>query len=274
MYCPEINNPCGWMKNRRNLRSKFYGFFIMFKNKSKPIFKHYILYPKKTYRNEVLLRLILKKYIEINIYMNSVVNLQKLLTVEFNTKEATDLGGGGFELSQMKVPAKGDLSSQEKAFENNIKWLGMDYKKKWEDFAPLHKYCNENSRLYFITINMDPSKISYSDELEVQREYIIRLLDEYRHKIKFLILVYEYGMGKLHWHIVINTTAYRDFIKLAREIFGNKPATVYSKKVIPNRNETFRENLDKLILKYFNKEKHNLEKCLVSKNAFMINFDE
>lgn len=202
------------------------------------------------------------------------MDVSKILTLEFNSREATSLGGGGFELSQMKVPAKGDIGNLEKAFERDIKWLGFDYKKEWQNFAPLHKYCNENSRLYFVTINMDPSKISYSDDIEVQREYIIRLLDEFRHKIKFLILVYEYGMGKLHWHLVINVTNYRDFIKMAKDIFGNKPATVFAKKVLPNRNETFQENLNKLILRYFNKEKHNIESCLVSKNAFMINFDE
>ena len=202
------------------------------------------------------------------------MNVTQLLTLEFNTREATDLGGGGFELSQMKVPAKGDTVNQEKAFERDIVWLGLEYKREWEHFTPLQKHCNENSRLYFVTINMDPSKITYSDDIEVQREYMIKLLDEFRHKIKFLILVYEYGNGKLHWHIVINCTKYRDFIKMAKEIFGNKPATVYVKKVIPNRNESFKENLDKLILRYFNKEKHNQKNCLVSKNAFKINFNE
>lgn len=201
-----------------------------------------------------------KKYIDF-VYM---ISQDSLLTVNFGN-ESTSLGGGGFRLSKMKVPANKDTLGKQKYFKDNLLWYGYKYKSKWNDICLDN--VKERSVYYSVSINMDPSKITFSNELEDQQQLILKLLDEFRSKIKYLSLIYEYGNGKLHWHCVINTSDYRNFIQMAREIFGKGDRAVYGKRIIPNKGETLKENIIR-ILAYYSKETHNVKTCYISKNAF------
>lgn len=130
----------------------------------------------------------------------------------------------------------------------------IEFKKNWEDIDKLS--FNPNLQKYHsITVNMDPSKIGYYNDIKIQKHLIARVVWDYRNKIKFLSCVYEYGRGKLHWHLLVNIQCSQKFKESLQEVFGRGRA-VECKKIEPNFSETLNENL-KRTLNYFKKEEHN-----------------
>ena len=87
---------------------------------------------------------------------------------------------------------------------------------------------------------------------------------EYRNQIKFLALVYEYGRGKLHWHLLINVSSSKKFKESLQEVFGRGRA-VEVKKVQPNHSETLQENFSKNN-ELYKKEEHNKNHCYIFKS--------
>ena len=111
---------------------------------------------------------------------------------------------------------------------------------------------------------MDPSKLGYQNELSYQKNILYPIVHRFRHKIKYLTLIYEWGRGKLHWHMLINIQSSVEFKDALETEFGKRRA-VYIRKIEPNNNETLYDNLIR-INEYFRKEEHNKIRCLLHIN--------
>jgi len=195
--------------------------------------------------------------------MNNVekhIEMDKILTLNFE-KPTIPLVDSGlkFGLSDMKYNPSNSLKQ--------INWLevkGFNYMKSYDIStfpAGLKKY-------HTITINMDPSNIKYTNDLEMQKSLILSTIDTYSHKIKYLALIYEYGRSKLHWHMLISIVSVKEVEKSLQEIFGKTKYSVRVKKVEPNNKETLLQNLHR-ILNYFKKEDHNKSQLFLSKTKVL-----
>lgn len=177
----------------------------------------------------------------------------KLLTIDFQKSHSTLVESGDQE-SFLKR-----MNNCKKLFFNTK----VKYNEPWEELDKSFKYRKYHS----ITINMDPSKIGYENNINYQRSLLYPIIDRFRNKIKYLTIVYEYGSGitvgsgKLHWHMLINIQSVKEFQEALETEFGKKRA-VRVRKVEPNNKETLEDNLLR-ILEYFRKEEHNKKSCLL-----------
>ena len=104
----------------------------------------------------------------------------------------------------------------------------LEYKKPWVDIYNMNFDMNL-TKYHSITVNMDPSKIGYSNKIRYQKYNMSNIIWEYRNQIKFLALVYEYGRGKLHWHLLINVSSSKKFKESLQEVFGRGRAVEVKK---------------------------------------------
>ena len=194
-----------------------------------------------------------------DIYEEKHIDLDKMLTINF-TGATIPLVDSGDKLG---IQRNGTSCEKLYLLKHHPFWgTGIRYKQDWLEIDAL-KFRPTLKKYHHITINMDPSKLTYSSELKDQRFWVFDVIKHYQSKIKYLALVYEYGKGKLHWHMLINIQSIKEFQKDLEKVFGTLPAVVV-KKVTPNKDELLEDNL-KRILNYFKKEDHNKETLLLSK---------
>lgn len=208
-----------------------------------------------------VLRIITKKYIEINIYImytEKKIDLNKLLTINFNSGATNPLVDSGDNFIKKNEVKDEDIIY---ILPNKPFWgTNINYKVRWDEiFDKPFKY----KKYHTITVNWDPSLLGYQNDIRSQKEMLFDIIYEYVNKIKYLALIYEHGRGKLHWHMLLNIHSIKEFEKSLRKKFGKERA-VYIKKVQENNNESLEQNLRR-ILEYFKKEDHNKELCLLSK---------
>jgi hypothetical protein len=182
------------------------------------------------------------------------IDLEKILVLDFkNATTALVDSGVKFGLDEMRTTNS----------KNILSWLeskGFKYK---QPYSEVRFPCNIK-KYHNITINMDPSKLDYSNTLKFQADMLLDIIDKFSNKIKFIALVYERGRGKLHWHMVINIVNSTEFKEALQEKFGKGKRAVIVKKVQPNLNEELEENLYR-ILNYFKKEDRNKNELFLSK---------
>lgn len=189
--------------------------------------------------------------------------MQSLLTVSFNQSHPT-LVEGGDQLSFLKkMEHKQKIPEEDPDTLTIFDDTKIEFKKSWADIDNM-KFDMNLTKYHSITINMDPSKIGYSNKIRDQKHKISRIIWEYRNHIKFLSAVYEFGRGKLHWHLLINIQSVKKFKETLQEVFG-KGRAVECKKVQPNHSETLQENLVR-IMTYYKKEEHNKNHCYMFKS--------
>lgn len=192
-----------------------------------------------------------------DIYREKCIDLDNLLTLNFTGATPPLVGSGDkfTELNELEKSNKCTILIDKPFWGTKIK-----YKEDWGQIvtAPF-KY----KKYHTITINMDPSKLNYSSNLARQKTMLFDIIRAFQNKIKYLALVYEWGRGKLHWHMLINIQSVKEFEESLHKEFGKERA-VCVKKVQENNNETLEENLLR-ILEYFRKEEHNKHICLLSK---------
>lgn len=162
-------------------------------------------------------------------------------------------------------------------------------KDRWRLPWDMLDYENLYDMQYHITINPDPQCdwITSCNDLKIHN---IRFRQFIREAEKYLlysniISVYEYGKrgkeyGKVHWHILLQTTKIDEFIKMAIKYFGtdnNKrwKNTIINKKITIDKSlrrkatkeekvDNYKSQIDYIIKKYMKKETHNRIKCLYS----------
>jgi len=134
----------------------------------------------------------------------------------------------------------------------------LKYKPLWSDIK-------KTLFTYSITCNMDPSKVTYSEKVEDQLPSVIRVIKNQIQYIKNICVIYEYGddNNKLHWHILVSLdNNIKDFRDLLQKEFGTTKYAVEIRRINPNNGETMIQN-NKRLLKYYKKQKHNNEHCLL-----------
>lgn len=184
------------------------------------------------------------------------IEIDKILTINFE-KPTIPLVDSGlkFGLKQMKYNPSKNM--------NKISWLkvkGLQHKVPYD----MSTFPIGLKKYHTITINMDPSSIQYTNDLEYQKSLLLDIIDYNSSKIKYLALIYEYGRSKLHWHMLISCTSVKEIEKNLQEKFGRTKYSVRTKKVEPNNKETLEQNLSR-ILNYFKKEDHNKSELFLSK---------
>ena len=179
----------------------------------------------------------------------------QLLTVNFSQSHST-LVESGDQLSVLE-----QMNNLNNVVHCNIFYLTKVQRNvPWEEVDESFKY----KKYHSITINMDPSKLGYQNELSYQKNILYPIVHRFRHKIKYLTLIYEWGRGKLHWHMLINIQSSVEFKEALEAEFGKRRA-VYIRKIEPNNNETLYDNLIR-INEYFRKEEHNKIRCCLHIN--------
>lgn len=205
--------------------------------------------------------------------------MDNVLTLDFNQPvRASDLGGKTpFFRTGLKTTNPLDLMNhreETKRTENNIiKWLkfkGFKHNLSWDivEKNMLNKK-SEFDYTHSITLNKDMRKYTYGDfrernELDVQMMQLLIIIDEFSSGIKKLILVYEYGEGKLHWHMCAKLKNARNFKKALQASFGTNEHAVWFKNIKANKGQT-QLDLKENFLSYYSKEKHNEKECYMFK---------
>lgn len=132
---------------------------------------------------------------------------------------------------------------------------GIKYKPDWSE----RKTTNYT---HSITVNMDPSKIGYQNNLSTQMPLLMQVIKEHLHYIKNICIVYEHGStsNKLHFHILIRlAVSVNSFRCSLQRVFGKTRYSVNARRINPNNGETLKQNCDRII-EYYKKEEHN-KKC-------------
>ena len=194
-----------------------------------------------------------------NIYEEKHIDLDKILTINFQGATVPLVDSG----DNLGILGNGTSNKLEFLKHHPFWGTGIKYKQDWLEIDAL-KFRPSLKKYHHITINMDPSKLTYSSHLKDQKIWVFDIIRFYQHKIKYLALIYENGRGKLHWHMLINIQSIKEFQKDLEKIFGTSQTAVVVKKVTPNKEETLEDNL-KRILSYYKKEEHNKETLLLSK---------
>lgn len=190
-----------------------------------------------------------------------------MLTVDFH--RAPTLGGGAQKFKKME-----ELNNVKNFTRKTVKEL-LAVRNFRDLYRPRSWITIIENRIYdyryFITVNMDWKL--HQDTDEEQMEKIKKVLFEHEKYIKYLLCVYEYGKnGKLHFHMLLNTSRIRNFERDLTDLFGDSRIcnnrynhAVNVKMIKPNMGETWEQNIDRIIVNYLAKEKHNSEKCWITK---------
>lgn len=116
-----------------------------------------------------------------------------------------------------------------------------------------------------ITVNMDPSKIGYNNDLSTQFPMLLSVIKEHIHYIKNICVIYEHGStnNKLHFHLLVRLDHGVNLFRSAlQRTFGRTPYAVKARRINPNNGETMKQNCDRII-EYYKKEYHNINRPLL-----------
>ena len=142
---------------------------------------------------------------------------------------------------------------------NDLELLGCLYNIEYKPDWSRRKTTNYT---HSITVNMDPSKLGYRNNLSTQAPLLMRVIKEHIHEIKNICIVYEHGSSnnKLHFHMLVRCSNNINAFKCRlQHYFGKTRFSVNARRINPNNGETIKQNCDRII-KYFQKEEHN-KKC-------------
>jgi len=196
-----------------------------------------------------------------------------------NSKLFVDFGRQS--LVQTAEPKNGSFFKK-KNKPSKIDYFKQGWRCPWSEIDMQYKYLFN----FHITINPDPKcdwltncqdRKLHNDKL---REFIQKI--KKRGLYKYILCIYEYGIkgksyGKLHYHILFKTHASEAIRKEANIMFGTtkkrchnttivKPIKVDNKLTIEatpmQKQKNYRDQIDYIINKYFQKETQNKVKCL------------
>ena len=126
------------------------------------------------------------------LYTEKCIDLNNLLTLDFGRSHYPLVDSGdNFKKRGLKNLNK-PKDKHYMLIDHPFWGTGIKYKEHWEEIEAL-KFRSNLKKYHTITINMDPSKIGYANELNTQKKVLFDIIHYYKNRIKYLALIYEHG---------------------------------------------------------------------------------